>query len=218
MISAAIFDMDGIIIDSEPFWKEADIQAYAKVGLQLTEEQCAITTGFDIKSSIKYWYEKHPWKNRTFEEIKNDIESYVVNLVHQKGEPMEGIEYILNFLEERNIPIGLASSSSMHIILAVLDKLKIKSKFKIYHSAEFEIAGKPNPAVFLTAARKLGVAPNECLVFEDSINGVKAARAASMKVVAVPDVHSRDHINFQNADIILTSLSEFDEQKLLQLM
>lgn len=218
MISAAIFDMDGVLIDSEPFWKEADILAYRKVGLELTHEQCAETTGMDTFSAVKYWFEKHPWQNKSLLEVQNDIESTVVKLVERKGFAMPGLESVLLFFETKNIPIALASSSSMFVIEAVLKKLEIKNRFKVCHSAQFEVQGKPDPAVFLTTAKKMNVPPENCLVFEDSYNGVKAARAANMKVVAIPDIHSKSQITNGMAHLIMSKLSDFGEKEYFKLL
>ncbi len=218
MISAVIFDMDGILIDSEPFWKEADVWAYQQVGLTLTHEQCAETTGMDTHSSVKYWFAKHPWQNKSIVEVQNLIEAKVVKLVDEKGDPMPGLDKVLAFFQHKNLPVALASSSAMHIIEAVLRKLDIKRHFKVYHSAQFEIQGKPDPAVFLTTANKLKVKPEDCLVFEDSFNGVKAARAANMKVVAMPDMHSVSLIKPDMADAFIGQLSDFNEDMFLKLL
>ena len=185
MIAAVIFDMDGVLIDSEPFQKQANIQAYAKVGLQLRADQCAITAGMDVLSSVKYWYSIHPWKNKSIADVKTDIEACVLQLIIEQGKPMTGVEYALSYFENKKIPIGLASSSSMHIIEAVLTKLGIKERFNVYHSAQYEIQGKPHPAVFLATAKKLNVDPAQCVVIEDSINGIKAASAAGMNPLTI---------------------------------
>ena len=166
--------MDGVLIDSEPFWREADISVYASVGVHLTEEMCMQTMGMSCIGSVEYWYERFPWQGKSLEQVKDEIEYFVVDRVKSHGKAMPGVDYILDFFEKQQIQLALASSSSMHIIEAVLERLQIKSRFKVYHSAQFEKAGKPHPDVFLTTAKKLGVDPNECLVFEDSVNGVKA--------------------------------------------
>ena len=218
MISAVIFDMDGVLIDSEPFWKEADIQAYEKVGLFLTKEQCKITAGMDSRSAVNYWYNLHPWNGKEINDVIEDIENFAEELIAKNGKPMEGLEYILSFFETRKIPLALASSSKVQIIETVLEKLKIKTRFKLYHSAQFEQQGKPHPAVFLTTAKKLGIEPSKCLVFEDSINGIVAAKAAGMKVVALPDKYLVGDTKFERADLILKTLYDFTEiefQKLL---
>jgi sugar-phosphatase len=218
MISAVIFDMDGVLIDSEPFWKEADIQAYKKVGLVLTKEQCKVTAGMDSKSAVNYWYNLHPWKGKALSDVAEDIEAFAEKLIAENGVPMEGLEYILSFFESRNIPIALASSSKVQIIETVLEKLKIKDRFVLYHSAEFEKQGKPHPAVFLTTAKKLGIQPSGCLVFEDSINGVIAAKAAGMKVVALPDKYLLGDEKFKIADLMITSLNDFGEKQFQNLL
>jgi sugar-phosphatase len=212
MVSAVIFDMDGVLIDSEPFWKEADIQAYAKVGLFLTKDQCKVTAGMDSKSAVNYWYKLHPWEGKSIFELAEDIENFAEQLIAKYGEPMEGLDYILSFFESRNIPIALASSSKVQIIETVLNKFKIRERFTLYHSAQFEKEGKPHPAVFLTTAKKLGAEPSECLVFEDSINGVVAAKVAGMKVVALPDKYLLGDEKFKSADLIINSLNDFNEK------
>ena len=131
---------------------------------------------------------------------------------------MEGLEYILSFFESHNITLALASSSKVQIIETVLEKLKIKNRFKLYHSAQFEKQGKPHPAVFITTAKKLGVEPSNCLVFEDSINGVISAKAAGMKVVALPDKYLTGDDKFKIADLIISSLNEFGEKQFQNLL
>ena len=105
----------------------------------------------------------------------------------------------------------------MQVIEAVLAKLDCKKHFSIYHSAQFEIKGKPDPAVFLSTARLLHVNPAECLVFEDSIHGIKAGLAAGMKVVGVPEPHMRNNDQYKMADMVINSLTEFGETHLMQL-
>ena len=104
--------------------------------------------------------------------------------------------------------MAIASSSYLKIIEAVVKRLKLKGFFDVIYSAEFEKYGKPNPGTFLTTAEKLGVSPMKCLVFEDSLNGVIAAKAARMITIAVPEF---DNPKFIIADKILNSLEEWNE-------
>lgn len=211
MIEAAIFDMDGVIIDSEPFWKEADILVYGKLGIELTPQMCAQATGLDTPDAIKYWYNYKPWTGSSFKKVQHDIESHVIKCVTERGCAVEGLLNVFNFFHTRSIPIALASASSMQIIEAVLVKLNVKHHFKVYHSSEFEVAGKPNPAVYLATAKMLNVNPANCIVFEDSINGLKAGLAAGMKVVAIPDVHLANNAFYKQAHLILNKLAYFNE-------
>jgi mannitol-1-/sugar-/sorbitol-6-/2-deoxyglucose-6-phosphatase len=217
MFTAVIFDMDGVIIDSEPFWKEADIKVYGDLGIELTEEMCAQTTGLDGFKAVEYWYNYKPWPDRSFKEVKNDIETRVVECVKERGKPAAGLDYILNFIESRKMKIGLASASPMHIIEAVLEKLGVKNRFNISHSAELEKQGKPHPDVYLGTARMLNIRPSECIVVEDSIYGLQSAKAAGMKVVAIPDRHLKDDDRFKSADVIISSLFDFNEEILNKL-
>lgn len=102
--------------------------------------------------------------------------------------------------------MAVASSSSPEIIDAVLSKLQLEQHMALTHSAVYEEFGKPHPAVFLNTAKKLAVSPSHCLVFEDSVNGVRAAKAAGMLCVAVPEPVSLQEPAFQEADLTIASL------------
>ena len=110
--------------------------------------------------------------------------------------------------------MALASSSPMQLIHAVVEKLNIVSQLSIIQSAENEALGKPHPSVFLSTAHALGVPPVNCLVFEDSVNGVIAALAARMKVVAIPDTEQSNDPRFVVAHLRLPSLEAFSKTHL----
>jgi mannitol-1-/sugar-/sorbitol-6-/2-deoxyglucose-6-phosphatase len=130
---------------------------------------------------------------------------------------MEGLHYILSYFQEKDFKIGLASSSPMRLIQSVLQHLDIHQNFKAVYSAEFEPYGKPHPAVYLSCAQELGSNPLHCLAFEDSVNGMIAAKAARMKVVAVPEPHNQHDKRFALADLKLSSLLHFNDEQLHQL-
>lgn len=157
MIEAVIFDMDGIIIDSEPFWRRADIITYGKLGIKLTEEMCRMTTGLDSDEAIAFWFHRKPWKYKSFQEIKEEINTLVMEQIQAKGEIMPGVLRLLDMFESKGLQIGLASSSPEKIIQLVVTKLGIKDRFQVLHSSELESIGKPHPAVYLGAAKRLGV-------------------------------------------------------------
>jgi mannitol-1-/sugar-/sorbitol-6-/2-deoxyglucose-6-phosphatase len=214
MIDTVIFDMDGLLIDSEPLWGEAMREVLQEVGIQLTSELTQKTTGLRTNEVITYWYSQQPWKGKTVKEVEGSILLLVEEKILKNGEAMDGMNYILDFFKAQNFKIGLASSSPMQLIKSILCYLKIEHYFKAIQSAESELYGKPHPAVYLSCAKSLGSSPTQCIAFEDSLNGLIAAKAARMKTVAVPEAHKRNEPGFIIADIILQSLNDFGEQQL----
>jgi HAD superfamily hydrolase (TIGR01509 family) len=205
-----IFDMDGILIDSEPLWKIAEIEAFAKVGLNTTETDFEESVGLRIDEVVKLWHAKVKWTNKTVKEVEDDIVNILIREIKSQGKELLGVTDLLKKLKSKGFKIGLATSSYQRIIDAVLEKLNIGEYFDICHSAEHEIHGKPHPSVFITTAKKLGVSPIDCLVFEDSLNGVIAAKAARMKVIAVPEHCNTFNPKLILADKIIDSLANFD--------
>ena len=187
-IEAVIFDMDGLIIDSEPLWKIAEIEIFKEVGFDFTLEMCAMTTGMRIDEVVGFWRKKLNWKNFTTNEIVYKIQTKMIQLIKQKGKLLPGVYSALNLLKNNNISIALASSSSMSLINTTIETLEIRSFFNIVHSAENEIAGKPNPAVFLSTAKMLEINPDKCLVLEDSKAGMNAGLNANMRTIVIPEV------------------------------
>ena len=219
MIEAVIFDMDGVIIDSEPFWREAQLKVYKSLGLEMTEEMCAVTTGLGTYEAVLYWYKIMPWSgSESIKEVCDAIETEVSNIVKARGVPNIGILELIDRLKNANFKIGLASSSPMHLINAVLDTLKIKHLFEVYHSSEFEEACKPHPGVYLGAAKLLGVNPSKCLAVEDSITGMKAGLAAGMYVAVLPNSMFLDNLEYNKAHVRLNSLHELEVERINKLM
>jgi sugar-phosphatase len=122
---------------------------------------------------------------------------------------MPGLIEIIEWLSAKKIPMALASSSPMQLINGLMKHYGIFNVFQVICSAEHEEQGKPHPAVFLTTSRKLALLPEELLVFEDSFNGVIAAKAARMKCVAIPAKEHYNQTRFTAADLVLPSLSVF---------
>ena len=211
MIDAVIFDMDGLLIDSEPFWRRAQVFAFETVGLKLTEDEMRSTMGRRIDEVIANWYHEKPWTGQSQKDIEALIISRVIELVKAEGKPMPGVQYILDFFKNKKLPMALASSSSSQIINAVLEKLNLKEYFSHIYSAENESHGKPHPGVYITTAELLGLPPHRCLAFEDSPSGVLASKAAKMKCVAVPDKEHKSDKYIQIADVVIDSLEEFNE-------
>ncbi|MBV8858033.1 MAG: hexitol phosphatase HxpB [Acidobacteria bacterium] len=212
MIEAVIFDMDGVLIDSEPFWQESEIEAFGRTGLRLTREMCMQTMGLRVDEVVEYWHRRHGWEGFAAGELEEAIVGGVERRILEKGEAMGGVEYALDFFRGRGVKVALASSSAYRLIRAVTERFRLADRFDCVYSAEEEEYGKPHPGVYLTTARRLGVKPSACLAIEDSFNGVLAAKAARMKCIAVPEEGARRDPRFAIADVVLGSLTEIDEE------
>jgi mannitol-1-/sugar-/sorbitol-6-/2-deoxyglucose-6-phosphatase len=184
---AVIFDMDGVLIDSEPLWKIAMEEVFSGLGSRLKKEDFQKTVGLRIDEVIHYWNINENWGVRDESEVEEAIIVKMESLIATQPAALEGVIDTLNYLKLRNIPVGLATSSSSRLIKVVLDKLEIKHLFNFVHSAEMEQFGKPHPAVYLSVAKKLAVLPEKCLVIEDSLNGIISAKAAKMTAVCIPE-------------------------------
>ncbi len=183
---AAVFDMDGLLIDSEPFWREAERRVFAGVGLVLTDEDCTRTMGLRIDEAVGYWFARAPWRDPSPHVVAERIVEAVIALVRSEGRAMPGTLHALSLCEGHGLRLALASSSAPEIIDAVLNRLGVRARFEVVHSAASEKQGKPHPDVYRTTCNRLGLPPEECVAFEDSLNGVRAARAAGMHCIAVP--------------------------------
>lgn len=206
---AVIFDMDGLLIDSEPLWEEAGAETLREFGKELTEEQYRSSTGLRTEEWIAHWFHFFNIPMHHAAGATAAIMQKAVDKIAAKGEPLPGIDYLLDFFKTKGFQLGLASSSPMQLIDVVVDKLNIRTAFQTFTSAEKLPFGKPHPQVFLDCAAELGRLPIECIVFEDSFNGMIAAKAARMKCVVVPAAADYHHAKWNAADLILKSLDEF---------
>jgi sugar-phosphatase len=207
-IEAVIFDMDGVLIDSEPLWRVAEARAFNAIGVPMREEDGLLTMGLRTDEVVEFWHARFPWQSPSKKEVEASITREVIGLIEERGEAMPGAREAVAAVRERGLKLGLASSSATEIIEAVLGKLELREAFAVAQSAEHEPYGKPHPAVYITCARRLGVAPDRCLAIEDSPAGVLAAKAARMLCIAVPAPEMKDDRRYCIADIVLGSLGE----------
>ena len=212
MIKAAIFDMDGILIDSEPLWQEAESKVFATVGVHLTREMCMETMGIRVDEVVKFRYDQHESHNKSLQQVEDEILAELQHLIRQHGQPAPGVHHILDFFKARQLRLALASSSHFSVISAVLDCLALTDTFEVVHSGEAEEYGKPHPAIYLTTLEKLELKPAEAIAIEDSFNGLIAAKSARLKTLVVPEVTQWAEARFGCADVKLRSLADFSQQ------
>jgi sugar-phosphatase len=214
MLSAVIFDMDGVIIDSEPLWRKAELEVFSSVGLNVEERMLAQTTGLGINEAIRYWYSKMQWKGKDISQVVNEVLDHLTVLINENSVLTEGTEELIELFKKKNYKIALASSSPYRIINTVIDKFGIRDMFDVINSAEEMRFGKPHPEIYIQTAEKLDVHTQLCLAIEDSINGLIAAKAARMKCAVMPGPFHIEEKGLSLADLIINSLSEIDEQKI----
>ncbi len=208
-LRATVFDMDGLLIDSEVLWHVAELEIFGELGVPL-EEADRSTKGMYVDEVVRYWYGRYPWSGPTPDQVVARLLGRVGDLIEERGRLLPGAERAIEMARARGA-VALASSTPRPLIHRALDHFGLREDFAVIRSADAEDFGKPHPAVFLSAARALDVAPTDCLVFEDSALGVIAARAARMRVVAVPAASDAALPEFALADLVLSSLADLDE-------
>lgn len=215
MIKAVVFDMDGLLIDSEPFWREAEKKALEKIGIPVKKEITSETMGVRIDALVEYWFKRYPWEGPSKKDVEIDIIRRVISMIRKEGELMPGAREVLEKFKNMNLPMAIASSSPMEIISSVLERTLISQYISVVHSAEDELFGKPHPAVYIGASKKLGVEASRCVAFEDSPNGVISAKSAGMKCIAVPSLGVERDKAMGKADLVINSLLDFDERSIM---
>jgi mannitol-1-/sugar-/sorbitol-6-/2-deoxyglucose-6-phosphatase len=216
-IQAVIFDMDGLLIDSEPLWQEAGKATLLEFGKELTAEQYHSSTGLRTEEWIEHWFHHFSIDMAHAPSAVETIISKAIALIDAHGEAMEGVEHAINICREQNLLIGLATSSPLSLVKVVLEKLNLQNQFDAITSAEHLPFGKPNPQVYINCAEALQISPVACVAFEDSFNGMIAAKAARMKCVVVPTPADYEHGKWSAADLKLKSLNDFQNKQLSNL-
>ncbi len=210
-LNTVIFDMDGLLIDSEPLWEEAAEEVFRLYGFGVTRDQYILTTGLRTKEFVQWWFRHFKIAEVEMEPAERKIIEIVMEKVSAKGKVMAGVDHVIDFFRKREFKIGLASSSPMELIDMVVDKMGIRPYLHAIASAQDLPYGKPHPQVYINCAEALGVDPVSCVCFEDSFNGMIAAKAAKMKCVVVPHHSQQKNECWGAADLKLSSLQNFGE-------
>jgi mannitol-1-/sugar-/sorbitol-6-/2-deoxyglucose-6-phosphatase len=216
-LRAVIFDMDGVLIDTEPAWRRVEIEVFGSLGVQLTEAECRATMGMRVREVVELRRERHPWPDATVDAVTRRIVDGVVEHVRTDGAAIDGALAAVTAVRRAGLLCAVASSSPAQLITAVVERLGIDTDVDVTCSADQDARGKPAPDIYLRTASLLGVAPATCLAVEDSVNGVLAARAAGMLCIAIPDLVTAADTRLSAATLRLESLRELDDELLVAL-
>ncbi|APZ92139.1 hexitol phosphatase HxpB [Fuerstiella marisgermanici] len=208
MSEAVVFDMDGLMIDSQPYWQAAQLEILQPLGVPITLQDTIDTTGMRIDQIVDKCYAETPWNSASCSEVCDRILQRVTELVCEHKPVMPGLAHAIRVCQQQGVKLGLASSSPMSLIDATLEMLQMKDVFLVKTSAEHLRYGKPHPEVYLNACDALNVQPYHCVAIEDSFVGLLAAKAALMKTIVVPERSAADDKQFVIADHQLASLEE----------
>ncbi|TQI80323.1 sugar-phosphatase [Serratia fonticola] len=215
-IETAIFDMDGLLIDSEPLWSQAELDIFGTLGLDLSNRhKLPDTLGLRIDLVVKMWYQAMPWQGVSQEEVAGRIIERAIELVHEKRPLLPGVQQALELCRDQGLKIGLASASPLHMQQQVLKMFDLERYFDQLVSAEYLPYSKPHPEVYLIAAERLASEPSHCITLEDSFNGMIATKAARMRSIVIPAQEYSQDPRWALADYKLQSLEQLTAEHLL---
>ncbi len=205
MFKAIIFDMDGLMIDSEKLYMKAEGEIAESYGKTVTQETMYKMMGRGTLESLQIFKDDLNLP-LPVEELVRLREKKMLELFRNETEPMKGLFDIIAAFYEK-FQLAIATGSTQILADIAVDQLKIREKFALIQSSEKLSKGKPDPEIYLTVTTKLGCKPGECIVLEDSENGIKAGKAAGCYVIGVPNEHTINH-DLSQADAIAGSLTE----------
>lgn len=216
---AVIFDLDGVIVDSEPIWREVQVEVFDKLGADIRHFLGrGSLMGMRVDEVVAYLRARLSIEAVSNEQIVADIVDGVVAGIERSGTLLPGVLDALAFCDEHGLKLAVASGSVPVVIDAALERFDLRKRFMVVHSALQDEYGKPHPSIFLRTAAELDVVPERCLVIEDSINGCVAAKAARMRVIAIPARRIPADPRFAIADVRLDSLMDFATRPATELL
>lgn len=215
-IKAALFDMDGLLINSEPYWHAAEVATFTELGIDpVIKQRLPDTVGLRIDQVVKLWLQAAGMNAMDPTTISQRIIDNVTEQIITHQPLMPGVHKALTLCQQLGLKIGLASASPQALLQTVVDLFDLQSFFMVLSSAQTLPYSKPHPQVYLNAASALGLDPLQCVALEDSINGMIAAKAARMRLIAIPAAKQAADPVWSLADAKLTSLATLNAEILL---
>lgn len=207
-IKTIIFDMDGVLFDTERLCMESWVQVAKEWNIQDMEEVFPLCIGLNANDT-KALVRNHYGEEFPFDEYRAEASKWFKKEVLEKGMPvMKGVRELLTFLQENKYTIGLASSTRYEAVLHHLEQAGIREYFSVIVAGDMVEHSKPRPDIYLLACEKLGVKPEEAYAIEDSPNGIRSAHSAGMKPIMVPDMIAPDEEMKKLSFLICNDLTE----------
>ncbi len=207
-ISAVVFDMDGVIFDTERLCIEAWRVIADREGLEGIEEVCYMCIGRNSRETERIVRE-HYGSGLDYDRLRHEVDHTVTAMLKSGGMPLKkGVREILGMLEKRQMPVALASSTRSDIVKAELGSEGLDKYFKVIVGGEMVSKSKPAPDIYLEACRRLGTPPENAAAVEDSFNGIRSAHSAGMRTVMVPDILQPDNELLPLCGIVCADLLE----------
>jgi HAD superfamily hydrolase (TIGR01509 family) len=205
---AVIFDLDGVLADSEPWWNQIDAKLLAKYGTTYRGEYHQNVLGVSYRIAVEF-YKNAFHISASVEELMRRRGEIATDFFAKRVGLFPSAKAILEALREMKLHLAVATSSVSESARPFLERTGIRIFFDVIVTGDEVTHGKPHPEIYLQTSKKLGIAPETCLVIEDALAGVTAAKAANMRVAAIPDTRFVDSRAYETqADYVLGSLSE----------
>jgi HAD superfamily hydrolase (TIGR01509 family) len=205
-ISAVCFDLDGLMFNTEVIFNEVGYELLRRRERQMTHDLITAMMGRRAIEAVQVMIDWHELDD-TAEALIDESQVLFFQLAEDRLAAMPGLYELLEAIESRKLPKGVATSSARAYLEKILGKFEMLDRFHSILTAEDVVVGKPNPEIYLKAAARLGVPPEEMLVLEDSQAGTNAAAAAGAYAVSVPHEHSANH-DFRNASLVAEALND----------
>jgi mannitol-1-/sugar-/sorbitol-6-/2-deoxyglucose-6-phosphatase len=207
MFDGVVFDFDGVIIDSEPAWEKAKLNVFHTAGLNISQEKVLTYTGKTLEEFVEEEQLHFGFDDHLAKQLVKDISHYATYELKNNVTPLAGIYEAIDYFLVSGKKLAIASSAGSAFIKSTLNKLNLQNVFKIICSAENEEYGKPHPAVYISACKKLELSPLNAIAIEDSLTGLLAAKAAKMSCILIKHPNKRMPAH-EIADKIIKDLTE----------
>jgi beta-phosphoglucomutase family hydrolase len=215
MPEGVIFDLDGVLVDTGPFHKQSWYDLAQKEDFQINDENFRSTFGMQNYEILPI-FTGRDLPQKEIERLSDWKEQRYRELVSGNLRLLEGVEYLIKDLKNKGFLLAVGTSAPKENLTLIMDQLSLHDCFDAYVTCEDVTKSKPAPDTFIKSAQKLSLHPQHCIVVEDSVHGVQAAKAAGMKVVAVTNTRTR--LNLAKADIIVDSLGQLQVDDFIELL